>query len=73
MPIFVWQATARGAWSPSVFFGELPRDVAAPGNAHLYRPHRITDEQYDAAESSGISPLDYLAQIFPPPPPAEED
>lgn len=70
MPKFVWEINLRGRWRPQLFHGELPREMTARENAHKYRIHELTAEQYeDATEYNCGKPLDWCASQFPPPPP----
>ena len=73
MPKFVWEITSRGRWAPSLFAGELPREIMAPHNRDRYRVHELTEPEYEAA-MQGIGqpswrPLDHFAAIYPPPDP----
>jgi hypothetical protein len=73
MPKFVWEITARGAWAPQLFHGELPLEMTKPHNVARYVVHELTPHHCEvldlAAEAMAGSPLDWLAGEFPPPPP----
>jgi hypothetical protein len=72
MPKFVWEITSRGAWAPQLFHGELPREMTLPHNAGRYVMHDVKGLKARMMEGiieRGASALDYLAHVYPPPPP----
>lgn len=70
MPLFVWQRGGRGNWAPSLFWGDLPRDMLAPENRGQYVFHPVPLEMLSNLEMWAIYglTLDYLAREFPAPP-----
>lgn len=70
MPKFCWWQSPRGDWKPSVYTGEVPRDVRIAANVRL---HDVSEQEFDAAVAQGGSVLDALAARFPPPPPEPDE